>query len=220
MNGFFFTVRIKKAWTLFDLTLTWSNRKKNSQETQIFTLFLPKSFLKIAILINTGENRPFLAKDNLSFNQSFNLSFNQSARAFVIRRVSTLHAKHCIWGTRARWFESGLMLKVFSCFYSNFTANILWSLTLVQVKTELIKHQKLFQKNMNWIKVTKAEIWVSIEAQWSFSQLGPGLSWNQQNRVNPGLAQSYFDLVDADLSCNWREIFFLRPGKPLDFNLN
>ena len=33
----------------FDLTLTWSNRKKNSQETQIYTLFLQKSFAKIAI---------------------------------------------------------------------------------------------------------------------------------------------------------------------------
>ena len=38
----------------FYLTLAWSNHKKNSQETQIYTLFLQKSFAKISI-IYTGK---------------------------------------------------------------------------------------------------------------------------------------------------------------------
>ena len=33
----------------FDLTLILSNRKKNSQETQIYTFFLQKSFAKLEI---------------------------------------------------------------------------------------------------------------------------------------------------------------------------
>ena len=64
------TMGIKKH-EHFDLTLTWSNRKKNSQETQIYTLFFAEKLCtnsnKIKLCknsnkINTGENRPIFGK--------------------------------------------------------------------------------------------------------------------------------------------------------------
>ena len=44
-----FYCAIQKSVNTFINILTWSNRKKNSQETQIYTLFLQKNFAKIAI---------------------------------------------------------------------------------------------------------------------------------------------------------------------------
>ena len=71
-----------KKRELFDLTLTWSNRKKNSQETQIYTLFLQKSFAKIAINeINKEKTDQFWAKENSSIKL-------QSVHAFLICTVN------------------------------------------------------------------------------------------------------------------------------------
>ena len=50
----------------FYLTLMWSNRKKNSQETKIYTLFLQKNCAKIAINKYRGKMHQFLAKENPS----------------------------------------------------------------------------------------------------------------------------------------------------------
>ena len=65
----------------FALILTWSNRKKNSQETQIYTLLLQKSFAKIAIIKNKYREKidQFLAKENPAL--------NQSVHTFLIRTV-------------------------------------------------------------------------------------------------------------------------------------
>ena len=55
----------KKAWTLWFNFDTESNRKKNSLETQIYILFLQKSFANLIAIskYSGGEIDQFLAKE-------------------------------------------------------------------------------------------------------------------------------------------------------------